>query len=355
MRRLRAAHPMHMSPAMSLATRLLLPAALGGLALSAFLGHALASPHGSGAPAAALVGGAAGPGCQDDDHDGYGVGCAKGPDCNDHDATMHPGAAESCNFRDDDCNGRVDDAPTCVVPPHDASRVTVPAGRFRMGSDGGAADERPVHAVSGPAFQIDRYEVTNARYAACLKAGKCAPPSLSGSNQRAHYFDDPGFADYPVIFVSWDQASAFCAFEGGRLPSEAEWERAARGTDSPRTFPWGDSPADCSKANMAGCGGDTDLVGRREAGASPYGAMDMAGNVWEWTRDWYDAGYYAHAPASDPRGPERGTLKVMRGGCWASGESSLRTTCRKAELPATWAPNVGLRCVYPLDAIGGGS
>ena len=92
--------------------------------------------------------------------------------------------------------------------------------------------------------------------------------------------------------------------------------------------------------------GDTDRVGRRVAGQSPYGAFDMAGNVWEWTADWYDAGYYAHSPSNDPVGPASGTLKVMRGGCWVSGANSLRSDCRKAELPALWAPNVGFRCVY---------
>ena len=88
------------------------------------------------------------------------------------------------------------------------------------------------------------------------------------------------------------------------------------------------------------------VLGVREAGASPYGVMDMAGNVWEWTADWYDAGYYSKSPGEDPKGPSTGTLRVMRGGCWVSGASSLRTTCRKAELPDSWAPNVGFRCVY---------
>ena len=225
-------------------------------------------------------------------------------------------------------------------------RVHVPAGSFLMGSEAGAADEKPVHRVHGSAFVMDRYEVTNARYQACVNAGACAAPALSSSNARPHYFDNSAFADYPVIHVSWKQATQFCAFAGGRLPSEAEWERAAAGSDAPRTYPWGDSAPDCTKANFAGCVGDTDRVGRRVAGQSPYGAFDMAGNVWEWTADWYDAGYYSRSPSRDPVGPDSGTLKVMRGGCWISGENSLRTTCRKAELPGLWAPNVGFRCVY---------
>ncbi len=298
-------------------------------------------------PQAAALGGTAASVCNDLDHDGYGIGCAAGKDCNDRDPAIHPGAVETCNFKDDDCNGLVDESPGCAAPALDPAPVRVPAGSFLMGSETGAADEKPVHRVAGSAFVIDRYEVTNARYAACVRAGACAPPSLTSSNARARYFDDPAFADYPVIFVSWKQAQAFCAFAGGRLPSEAEWERTAAGSEAPRTYPWGESPPDCSKANFAGCVGDTDRVGRRPAGQSPYGAFDMAGNVWEWTGDWYAADYYRQSPAADPAGPATGTLKVMRGGCWVSGESTLRTTCRKAGLPQSWAPNVGFRCAYP--------
>jgi serine/threonine-protein kinase len=234
--------------------------------------------------------------------------------------------------------------------PIGTSRVSVPAGTFLMGSETGAPDELPVHRVSGSAFAMDRYEVTNARFAACVQAGACSPPALTSSFKRPVYFGAAEFADYPVIHVAWSQAAAFCAWAGGRLPTEAEWERAARGTADARTFPWGDSAPDCSKANFAGCVGDTDRVGRRPAGQSPYGAFDMAGNVWEWTADWYEADYYSRSPDQDPVGPDSGHLKVMRGGCWVSGANSLRATCRKAELPGLWAPNVGFRCVYPADA-----
>lgn len=231
--------------------------------------------------------------------------------------------------------------------PLGTPQVKVPAGSFSMGSWTGAADEQPVHRVSGAGFVMDRYEVTNARYALCVSDGVCSAPSLTSSFKRARYYDAPEYADYPVIHVAWGQANTFCTWAGGRLPTEAEWERAARGTTDTRTYPWGDSAPDCDKANFAGCVGDTDRVGRRPAGQSPYGVFDMAGNVWEWTADWYEAGYYARSPESDPTGPDAGYLKVMRGGCWMSGTSSLRTTCRKAELPSSWAPNVGFRCVYP--------
>jgi formylglycine-generating enzyme required for sulfatase activity len=335
---------------------LLAGASLAGVALIRFqAAHAAPLPRLSlPVPGEARATAPASSGCLDEDGDGYGEGCAKGPDCNDLDAKVHPGAAESCDGRDEDCNTRVDDAPICTAPALQSPRVPVPAGSFDMGSAAGAADEAPVHRVRGGAFSMDRYEVTNARYAACVSAGACSKPALTGSKLRAKYYDEPEFADYPVIFVAWSQADAFCKWSGGRLPTEAEWERAARGTEGGHTYPWGEAQPDCSKANFGGCAGDTDRVGRREAGASPYGAMDLAGNVWEWTADWYDAGYYARLSQAsgaagvtdDPRGPGDGKLKVMRGGCWVSGASSLRTTCRKAELPASWAPNVGFRCVY---------
>ena len=231
--------------------------------------------------------------------------------------------------------------------PLGTPRIEVPEGSFLMGSDAGAADEQPAHRVSGSAFLMDRYEVTNARYAGCVNAGGCSTPALASSFTRPAYFGAAKFADYPVVHVSWSQAASFCAWAGGRLPTEAEWERAARGTADARIYPWGGSPPDCTKANFTGCVGDTDRVGQRPAGQSPYGAFDMAGNVWEWTADWYEAGYYSRSPDQDPAGPDAGQMKVMRGGCWVSGANSLRATCRKAELPGLWAPNVGFRCVYP--------
>lgn len=293
---------------------------------------------------------AGGASCTDKDGDGYGIGCASGPDCNDRDASVHPGQVEICDFRDNDCSGKVDDAPACPSVIHDSTPVRVPAGRFAMGSPDavGAADEHPRHTVTTKAFTIDRYEVTNARYRACVDAGSCAAPALPSSSRRESYFRNPEFDAYPVVHVSFEQATSFCKSDGGRLPTEAEWEMAARGAgEDLRTFPWGNETADCSKANMGGkqsCLGDTDMVGRRAAGRSPTGAYDMAGNVWEWTADYYDAGYYAKSPAADPSGPEQGSLRVMRGGCWVSGEDSLRVSCRKAALPSTWAGNVGFRC-----------
>jgi formylglycine-generating enzyme required for sulfatase activity len=290
--------------------------------------------------------------CEDRDGDGFGRGCLRGDDCNDLDAAVHPGQLELCNFRDDDCNAQVDDAMACAAPSVTGERAQVPAGEFNMGSapGEGSADEQPRHRVWLSAFDIDRFEVTNRRYRACVKAGRCEPPQMRSSHLRSEYFDDDRFSDYPVIFVDKSQAAAFCEFSGGRLPTEAEWEKAARGAaPSINRYPWGDREPDCSLANLGGqanCLGDTDRVGRRTAGQSPFGLMDMAGNVWEWVADWYDADYYRTTSGRDPKGPAQGSLGIVRGGCWESGADSLRVSCRKPTLPSTWAYNVGFRCAY---------
>lgn len=292
--------------------------------------------------------------CQDGDQDGYGIDCPKGPDCNDRDPRISPEQKETCNLRDDDCNGLVDDGLNCGAVAYNPEPLEIAGGAFFMGSpmSQGANDEHPQHLVEVAPFKIDRYEVTNERYAACVEAAACTAPKLKSSATRVRYFGNPTFARYPVVFVGWEQANTFCHWAGGRLPSEAEWEFVARGpAPNKRIFPWGDEAPDCTKANMGGdgsCVGDTDLVGRRTWGASPWGALDMAGNVWEWTADWYEANYYQRSPRHDPPGPTQGKLKVMRGGCWMSGADSLRVSCRKAELPDTWAPNVGFRCVRSM-------
>ena len=237
------------------------------------------------------------------------------------------------------------------IVPLARTGVAITASDLLMGSPEGqgAADEHPRHRVRISAFSMDPYEVTNERYTRCVKAGRCTEPVLRSSATRKDYFSNPAFAQYPVVFVDWQRADAFCRWEGGRLPTEAEWELAARGpAPSQRIFPWGDTLPDCTKANLGGnsqCIGDTDAVGRRPDGNSIWGISDLAGNVWEWTSDWYDPHYYPKSPVYDPKGPSDGSLKVMRGGCFMSGPDSLRVSCRKAELPATWAPNVGFRCV----------
>jgi formylglycine-generating enzyme required for sulfatase activity len=173
--------------------------------------------------------------------------------------------------------------------------VFVPAGSYRMGSTGFYANESPVHEVSLNGYWIDKTEVTNAMYARCVSDGTCQPPSKSSSFSHLNYFGDAMYADFPVIYVDWNQASAYCRWAEGRLPTEAEWERAARGTGW-GFYPWGIAAPACSLANYWSesdiCVGDTTAVGSYPSGASPVGALDMAGNVWEWVNDWYGESYY---------------------------------------------------------------
>ncbi|MDD5308910.1 MAG: SUMF1/EgtB/PvdO family nonheme iron enzyme [Deltaproteobacteria bacterium] len=295
--------------------------------------------------------GPTGQACFDRDGDGFGEGCARGPDCDDGDRLRNPDAVDACDFVDNNCDLVVDEG--CPVAPLErGARVDVPAGDLVMGSDPGegSRDERPEHMVFVDTFKVDKYEVTNGRYAQCVKTGACTPPQPLSSRFRSAYYGDPRFADYPVINVDWYQAAAFCRSIGGRLPTEAEWEKSARGgAPSERVYPWGDERPDCSKANfggLAGCIGDTDRVGRRPAGASPYGALDLAGNVWEWVSDWYDSRYYAVSPRDNPEGPEWGSFKVIRGGCFEQGPDNLRASCRANTLPTSRSPNIGFRCAW---------
>ncbi len=165
----------------------------------------------------------------------------------------------------------------------------------------GDGREEPKHTVTLSEYKIQKYEVTNAQYKACVDAGTCTAPSSSSSYSHSSYYGNATYDNYPVIYVDWNKASTYCGWIGGRLPTEAEWEKAARGpSPSENIYPWGDTSATCSMANFydyygygIGSYGDTTQVGSYPTGASYYGAMDMAGNVWEWVNDWYDVSYYA--------------------------------------------------------------
>ena len=198
--------------------------------------------------------------------------------------------------------------------------VCVPAGDFLMGStdaDGNAyGDEMPQHTVYLDAYWIDQTEVTNARYARCVAAGACQAPESTQSRTRYSYYGNLQYADYPVIEVSWDDAVDYCAWAGRQLPSEAQWEKAARGTDG-RIYPWGNQAPNANLLNYFHNLGDTTAAGSYPDGASPYGALDMAGNVWEWTADWYDSDYYSSRTTwRNPAGPSSGDNRVLRGGSW---------------------------------------
>jgi serine/threonine-protein kinase len=165
------------------------------------------------------------------------------------------------------------------------------------------------------------------------------------SATRSFYYGDAAYDNYPVININWDQANAFCVWAGKRLPTEAEWEKAARGSSDTRKYPWGDAAPDSTLVNYNDNVGDTTAVGSYPAGASPYGVMDMAGNVWEWVNDWWQEDYYSVSPSSNPQGPATGYGRVLRGGSWGYGDLSVRSTYRDNVRPVYWDINGGFRCV----------
>ena len=228
--------------------------------------------------------------------------------------------------------------PATSVPTTNAQPVNmvfVPAGEFIMGDN---------HTVSLDAFWIDKTEVTNGMYAVCVEAGACQLPRSERSNTRDPYYGIGQFEDYPVVHVSWNDASAYCAWVGGRLPTEAEWEKAARGTDG-RQFPWGDADPRGIQGLLNFQGQDTTAVGSYPDGASRYGALDMAGNVSEWVADWFSPAYYNNPPASNPLGPESGEYRVWRGGSWANTSvERVFTYSRTGNLPTDSSGGIGFRC-----------
>lgn len=235
-----------------------------------------------------------------------------------------------------------------VSPLDGMEMVYVPAGEFPMGSNDREEDEKPQHNVYLDAFWIDRTEVTNGMFTLCVQAGACRPPVSNGSSQRPSYFDSPDFSSYPVIFVTWQQASDYCTWAGRRLPTEAEWEKAARGTEG-YICPWGDNSPSSSQLNYNGEVGDTTQVGSYPSGASVYGALDMAGNVWEWVSDWYSSTAYGQAAYENPTGPDEGTRRVLRGGSWYYPLNDIRTANRFSASDNTVLNDVGFRCVLPAE------
>ena len=223
-----------------------------------------------------------------------------------------------------------------------------------MGSDNGASDEQPVHTVHLDAFYVDKYEVTNALYKACADAGVCQLPKDTSSKARSNYYGNPEFDDYPVIYVDWNMAKIYCeTWRGAHLPTEAEWEKAARGTDG-RTYPWGEDSggegSECSKANYyEDCATDTTKVGSYESGKSIYGAYDMAGNVLEWVADWYSETYYQTSPSANPLGPDSGQYRVLRGGSFSTkNDVNLRSAARSSSPPSVSLWNIGFRCARSI-------
>jgi formylglycine-generating enzyme required for sulfatase activity len=229
--------------------------------------------------------------------------------------------------------------PAAAQPP-EGSMVVVPAGEFMMGSSTGDSDEQPEHKVYLDTFSMDVYEVTVGQYAAFLQAKGIDPPAdWKTMNQPANQ-------KRPIANVDSTEASFYCKWVGKRLPTEAEWEKAARGTDG-RVYPWGNDPPTPLHANY----GKTEWnnhavlapVGSFEAGKSPYGIYDMAGNVWEWVNDLYDYNYYKVAPSKNPTGPSTGGTRTIRGGAWNSSPRAMRSANRSLISPTDQGLN-GFRC-----------
>ncbi|MBE7536707.1 MAG: SUMF1/EgtB/PvdO family nonheme iron enzyme [Anaerolineales bacterium] len=251
---------------------------------------------------------------------------------------------------------------TKISAKDDSIFALVPEGEFVMGSDPkdpyfwGA--EEPKHTVFLDSFWIHLTEVTNSMYRACVSDGACSPPSKESSRTHDDYFNNESYNDYPVINVTFADASNYCEWIGGRLPTEAEWEKAARGTDG-RLFPWGNDEIQDNYANLCDVNctnlttpelnlndgyAEVAPVGSFPAGVSPYGALDMAGNVLEWTSDWYAVDYYKNSPYKKPTGLANGNKHPVRGGSWLNLTDGMRPSARYSKRSNEASDLIGFRC-----------
>ena len=255
---------------------------------------------------------------------------------------------------------------TQVNAKDQAVLVFVPAGKFIMGSNPEVdpyfwGAESPQHDVTLSDYRIYQTEVTNAMYQQCASEKSCPIPSQKKSRTVADYYSNSQYGDYPVIYVNWVSAQAYCKWAGGRLPTEAEWEKAARGDQDTRLFPWGSTPAIETQANFCdtGCAqgqadrdkndgySDTAPVGSFPEGVSQYGVLDMAGNVWEWVFDWFQP-TYSSAPVENPVGPASSKYRTIRGGSWFNPSEGVRIVQRDGVRPDLSLDTLGFRCVVEV-------
>jgi eukaryotic-like serine/threonine-protein kinase len=250
--------------------------------------------------------------------------------------------------------------PTLAPQKDGMVMISIPEGEFKMGvptteDPGGFTDEQPQHVVYLDTYWIDQTEVSNAQYALCVAdSGACTKPANTYAVTHPSYYDDSLFANYPVVYVSWSQAAAYCSWAGRRLPTEAEWEKAARGLEG-NIYPWGntfdgtlvnfcDSNCQTTWKNSAYNDGyaGTSPVGAYPGGASVFGVLDMAGNVHEWVADWH--GPYSGGPQSNPTGPASGLDRIIRGGSWGDDTGHVRSDIRSSLSGDNWLDFIGFRC-----------
>ena len=239
---------------------------------------------------------------------------------------------------------------TMISEKEGMTLVYIPAGEFVMGNDDGDEDEQPVHTVYLVAFWIDQTEVTLRMYKFCVDAGACQEPTNTGSSMRVNYYGNIEYDDYPVVYVNWNMAETYCEWAGRRLPTEAEWEKSARG-EFAFEYPWGVTVPSRDLLNYNNFFGDTTRVGNFPNGASPYKTYDMAGNVWEWVADRYGSRYYDNSPKSNPTGPDVGDRRVVRGGSWVDAdyyEFVVRSSNRENYHADFSSNDIGFRCA--MDA-----
>ena len=223
----------------------------------------------------------------------------------------------------------------------------IPSGEFTMGNPQGEINEKPAHTVYLDAYWMDKTEVSNSQYTTCVGAEACSEPVSMKSLKRPDYYINEEYADYPMINVSWQQAADYCTWIEGRLPTEAEWEKAARGPDG-FLYPWGSEFID-QNLNYSGSGiNDTQPVTDYPSGASVYGILNMSGNIAEWVFDRYAENWYSvAAPSENPTGPDTGTFRILRGGSWQTSQVTTQTVYRYPSNPDGAGLDRGFRCVRP--------
>lgn len=230
--------------------------------------------------------------------------------------------------------------------------VYVSSGYSMMGTEYGdltAADNtKPYHLIYVDPFYIDTHEVTNADYAVCVAAGVCREPEVLSSKTRENYYSSSTFSSFPVVNVSWEDAVKYCEFVDKRLPTEAEWERAARGISDNRRYPWGNGSPRAYNMNISLIPGDTERYDIYTNGLSPYGAADMAANVSEWVADWYEEDWYEQKEMNNPKGPAISEAKVVRGGSFETALSDIHIAQRTGMSPVSYSNTVGFRCAQSI-------